>query len=349
VAKLAGFWLVLNYKCNNRCTHCYAETTHFEDVAMPFKLASDAIELMAENGTPECLLIGGEPTLYEKLPAVVEKGSSLGLKMQLVTNARKLSDRDYLHDLVSRGLTSVNASICGSSQEKHDRIAKARSFSETVKAIDNCLKIGLPLYVAMTVTKLNIDDVKATAVFLESIGVKSIGFNLCIPSIGPDGSSAKFTPHPQELAEMLDRNYFELKALKARVKFNQTIPFCLLGKEVLADLEENKTLCQSCQCHMFDGNRLVFDPRGYLLPCTHWVDLYIDKIWTKETGFAHRDHFLDYWTDSNCNPERFREKLWVYPSQKCQECEYWGPCVGGCPLFRTSFEPDTYIKKALTA
>lgn len=71
--RLGTFWLSLNYSCNNRCAGCYAGNSDFVDNPMSLDLALQIAKIMSDLHAHDCLLIGGEPTMYKHLEEFIQK------------------------------------------------------------------------------------------------------------------------------------------------------------------------------------------------------------------------------------------------------------------------------------
>ena len=68
-----------------------------------------------ELGIPHIVFTGGEPTLRDDLPELIAHAEKNGQITGLNTNARRLSDPDYVEQLVEAGLDHVQITV-----ESHD-------------------------------------------------------------------------------------------------------------------------------------------------------------------------------------------------------------------------------------
>ncbi len=81
--------LALTYHCNNRCIHCYNESSRakIELTTSEWKRVLDQVWNL---GIPHVVFTGGEPTLKNDLPELIAYAEQLGLITGLNTNGRRL-------------------------------------------------------------------------------------------------------------------------------------------------------------------------------------------------------------------------------------------------------------------
>src|SRR2546430_1591085 len=73
-------WLEVTGKCNLRCVHCYADSgpqRHLHE-HMSQEDWQDALDQAATLGCRAVQFIGGEPTMYPALPALIRRARELG-------------------------------------------------------------------------------------------------------------------------------------------------------------------------------------------------------------------------------------------------------------------------------
>ena len=138
---ISTFWLVLGYACNNRCWHCYAAPSGFSRKWMDTVFAKEVMSTMKTGDAKTCLLIGGEPTLYPHLIEIVSFGSKIELKMVIVSNGRRLKNKDFAIRLFQNGLDRAVISLEGANTETHNAATGRRSFNETVQAFRTVPKL----------------------------------------------------------------------------------------------------------------------------------------------------------------------------------------------------------------
>jgi len=342
--QIKTFWLVLNYQCNNRCNGCYAHDTEFQGKPMDFNLAVKISEMLKLLGAKDCLLIGGEPTLYRELDSLIKVGSATGIAYKLVTNGRKLKDKDYFQRLVEAGLAHVSISIEGSTSEIHNQITGVNSFRDTMSAISNAVKINISFNTLLTISSQNFFEIVPLTKMLSEMGVKNILFNIGLPSPGLGCQTVEhndFVVPPQKVADIISDSYRELKTLGIKVKFFATIPLCLFSEELLNKMIEDDFITDGIHCHIYYGTGVVFEPNGNVLPCTHFVKRPLFNIFKEKIETV--DDFCRVWYSERGMHGSFQKAIWKYPCQNCKTCKYWGKCIGGCPFLWAMYNPQTVL------
>src|SRR5215213_8630073 len=122
------------YGCNLKCEMC----NHWRETREPPVSAerfSEIIRELGELGTRKIHISGGEPMLRPQIPAFVELGSSLGIKVTMTTNGT-LIDKAKAKRLVEGGLRGVNISIDSPLRKMHEKIRGVEgSYKLTTRAV----------------------------------------------------------------------------------------------------------------------------------------------------------------------------------------------------------------------
>ena len=98
--------LALTYRCNNACAHCYnARPRNYPEIST--EEWKQILDRLWELGIPHVVFTGGEPTMRPDLVELVAHAEKNGQITGLNTNARRLSNPDFLNQLVQAGLDHV--------------------------------------------------------------------------------------------------------------------------------------------------------------------------------------------------------------------------------------------------
>jgi len=310
---------------------------------MELSYARQIIQSMSKIGARHCTLIGGEPTLYRQLKPILEICTESKTKTVMISNGRKLKSQNFLNSLQSAGLKQIAVSIEGAIAKTHNLITGRSSFNETISGIKNSLAQKMLSNTITTISKLNQGEIFEVACLLHDLGVEDILYNLALPAISGSKIDIDNVLEPSQYAEIISATYLQAKAVKIKVKFITTIPLCLFQESLLKNMMHDKAL--NIGCHMYHGQRLVFSPNGDILPCTHYTDFPLLNARSADGNFLYHDNFLTVWEPEDSVANKFRKKIWRYPSKNCNGCKYWSYCIGGCPLFWTSFDPRRFIGK----
>lgn len=128
-----------NSYCNNGCLFCSdVRWTSPTPLDVLDKNALEDLRRMRGKVT-KVLFSAGEPTLNEKLVDYIDLAKKYGYKeIGLITNGRKLKDKEYAESLFRVGLNEINVSLHGSKKEIHDKITRVPgSFEETFLGLCN--------------------------------------------------------------------------------------------------------------------------------------------------------------------------------------------------------------------
>lgn len=158
-------YIQVTRECNQNCVFCSnppSGRTVTLDKAKSF--VDDYVKRVYDG----VILTGGEPTLFEDLPRLIEYCREKGLAVRMITNGQKIADKDYLFSLKESGLDHLHLSIYSCRKEIQDRLSlNPGSFGNIKKALDNLGEMGGIAVDANTViSKANADHLSETAEWL---------------------------------------------------------------------------------------------------------------------------------------------------------------------------------------
>jgi len=150
------------YECNNECLICMLAPVKGKLPSVSFEMFRKLIMQIINDGRYRNLILSGaEVTTFEPLLKYVQFAASLGWfkKIQIQTNGRRLSDRDYLKSLVHAGVNEFFVSIQGQ-EEVHDLISRRPgSYRETLEGIHNLESLRVNFITNTVLTRLNYHQV----------------------------------------------------------------------------------------------------------------------------------------------------------------------------------------------
>lgn len=149
------------FGCNNNCGICMLPSPKTKLPPIGFDRFRQVVSSIARNESYDKLILSGaEVTTHAELFQYIQFAASLGWfrKIQLQTNGRKLSDKDYLRQLIDCGVNEFFVSIHG--REKiHDIMAgDPGAFRETARGIRNLEAFDVNVISNTVLTKTNLDD-----------------------------------------------------------------------------------------------------------------------------------------------------------------------------------------------
>ena len=131
----SGYVVEITDRCNLQCPHCYQEPDNAkQDVAIDFLI--DQIANYPADGQP-ITLAGAEPTMRPDLCEIVTRIRALGRDVNILTNGLKLSDLDYVKELLAAGCEFVTVGL------NHPDYQGASVHRKQLKGIANCTTAGM--------------------------------------------------------------------------------------------------------------------------------------------------------------------------------------------------------------
>jgi len=332
-------WIVITYKCNSKCFHCYADNTNNNSV-----IESDTIEnichLLSYNYFNKVILIGGEPTLYADICNLINDLRHYCSEVSIVTNGKYFNSKEYISSLLNSGLTSVDISI-GNEINYFETPSK---MNEQQMSVKNALDLlgDENVSAIITIGNINVDSILTIIKMLERVGLKKLAVNLVIPTIKNPKRVSEISCSLSEIANKYKLVYdYICGNTNITPLFYMNIPLCLFDEKFLAEVFSKGHAVSGC--HVISGDGLVIDPFGNILPCTHWVDTPSFNIDKSFDLINTKDKFEHFWCFEK--PRSIAEDLCKYRSEKCIDCHLYGAvCLCGCPLLWLAYSPHEEIK-----
>ncbi len=196
--------IVLTYKCNLNCSVCFANAN--EVAVRDFEME----DLEKTKDYKLVFLTGGEPTVLENLPQIIETMKANGQKPVVLSNGIKLTNIDYLQKLKKAGLRYVRLQFDTLKSEDIKYFRGKNLLKTKLRAIRNMEKIGLPISLCVVVIKRNIKDLKSLFRFiLKHPTIKVVSLN-------PMRRAGRFDENDFVSASMIIREVSEILDIKKK-------------------------------------------------------------------------------------------------------------------------------------
>lgn len=176
----AVYW-DLSGRCNARCLYCSAQHArrHGPPADAPLETVLGALHRLRAAGAGTVVLLGGEPTLRDDLPAIVREALRCGLEVGVATNGQVLPS--HMRDaLLEAGRISINVSLDSASAAENDAVRgdgyHARAVATLRALLEARRETGAPARVTIqaTVTRENLEHLEESLLRLTDLGVDTI-------------------------------------------------------------------------------------------------------------------------------------------------------------------------------
>jgi 7,8-dihydro-6-hydroxymethylpterin dimethyltransferase len=156
-------------RCNLRCPVCFVSAGPAPTDPSMDTLRSMLEAALAQTGSDTAIQItGGEPTVREELPEIVQMGLEVGLNwIEINTNGLRIArEPGYVERLRDSGICSIYLQFDGLSDDVYQIIRGEALLSTKLAAIERCREAGVRVVLAMAVVRgVNDDQVGAVVDF----------------------------------------------------------------------------------------------------------------------------------------------------------------------------------------
>ena len=302
--------LALTFRCTNNCIHCYAGGPH-ETAELNTTQWKEVIDRLSQIGIFILTFTGGEPTLREDLPELLQYAQNKGMVTGLITNGRKLKDEDYVKTLEKAGLDFAQVTLESHNPKTHDLMTAAKgSWKETVAGIKNAVRSQIYVTTNTTLSKYNAPEFLKTIDYIKELNVAAFGCNSLIYSGKANAISQEFALPIEALKELLPKIRDKAQLLNLKFLWYTPTQYCRFDPVQLG------LGVKSCTAAMIN---MCVGPNGDAYPCQSYFE---------SLGNILVDKWEQIWNHPLAVKIRNRE----YVEPKCKDCPQLQVCGGGCPL-----------------
>jgi MoaA/NifB/PqqE/SkfB family radical SAM enzyme len=224
----------IGWGCNNNCLFCTEKTSRIN--ASKNKMLSKDMAVLAEdllkarkNGAEHLTLLGGEPTIHQEFLSIISLAKGMGYKEIFVTtNGRMFEDIELLKKAKAAGMSELCFSIHGSNPEIHQSLTMAKgSFKQAVQALENALKIGIPVMTNTVINKKNYKDLPALAKMLSRLDITQSTFSFIQPYGDENYPYNKLIPKISDIMPYVLETIKVYESNNKKIRIN-SIPMCIL-------------------------------------------------------------------------------------------------------------------------
>ena len=328
-------WLTTNRSCNNHCEWCYAKKTLNSTSIMEIGKAKLAVDELERRNVKRIVLIGGEPTIYPFFFDLVSYIRSKGIEVGVPTNGRRFKELEFAKEAKKVDITNVDISIKAVDEQNYYKYTKAHGLNEMIEGYNNLKKIGVNVTTSFVITSNNQKEFDSLVEFLKKNQISDICFQFVKPVLSLE--TTEEIMRIDEMGKFTKYIYESMKNTKINYGIEISFPICLIEPQIFEKLVLEHRI-SNC-CHVPKETGINFDENFRVIPCNHFAEFPFSN---KPITWKSQDS-LDYLLESKIVRE-FREKSRSYPTIKCQSCEKWNFCGGGCFTRWLTINPNDYIK-----
>ena len=188
-------------RCNLTCTHCYSSSGPTARTELGLDTVLRLVDDAAALGYGQLSVSGGEPLLYDALPALLARARRRGLVTSLVTNGLLLTTRRW--DDVRR-LTDVVAVSVDGAEREHDLVrGRQGAYRRTVAGLAALHARGTAYALTTTLTRSNADGLESVVRLAARHGAAAVQVQPLVAIGRAAGSSLDHRPDAVELLAAL--------------------------------------------------------------------------------------------------------------------------------------------------
>jgi len=251
--------------CNAKCKFCIVyDKLNRPELNMSDEQVYETLRQSRAGGSTEVGYSGGEPSIDPRIVDFVRYAKQLGFTHQSMnTNGIKFKQKKFCEDIIDAGLTSIDISIHGHTDELHDGLVVKRGALAAIReACVNLRELGrtrrFHLSATIVIARDNHQHLRDICVFLDSIGITHKRLKYAYEgNMSHDMIIDQVAPY-QEVVPSIQDALSYLATQKWGFCITH-IPMCLLGEHVAfsQDFERRNAVM------MFDNHKVYGDPGHY--------------------------------------------------------------------------------------
>ena len=176
----------LTHHCNFRCQHCYIPDFGVPD-GLPTERVLTLLDELAELGTMNLTLTGGEVLLRGDWYEIGRCARNLGFTLRLLTNGASINEATA--DRMQSLFCSVEISFYAAEESVFDEVTQRKgSYQRTLRGIELLRERDIAVTLKTPVMSLNLPQITAIRAYAAKVGAQSMTFATIFPK--KDGDPA---------------------------------------------------------------------------------------------------------------------------------------------------------------
>jgi radical SAM protein with 4Fe4S-binding SPASM domain len=305
--------LGLTYKCNLKCSHCYALYKR-ENPELSSPEVKDLLRKLYDIGSCRIVYSHGENLIRKDFFDIAFFAYSLSYYQTLMTNGFYIYNRSIAKKIKDAGVKKVLVSIDSADPKKHDERRGCKgAYENALNAVEYLMQENIPTVgFSTTIDRWNYDQLDEIVALAKKLGVASLSFmqnRYNLPSKFEDNNSMQYEKICEKLFKLIIYNI-------GVIDIYTHDPFML--NFLTGDFEKKiaeKIICDN-SCHV-GLSKVSIDPVGNVTGCNFIAE---------SIGNIRNDCIARIW-------EKLVNKYNTALDKPCTSCAYLNVCSGGCKAF----------------
>lgn len=249
-----------NWKCNNKCLHCYAAGQKLSgENELSTRGWKQVIDKMYDAYVTQITFTGGEPTLRKDLPELVKHARYFVTRVN--TNGILLS-KELCQQLADAELDSIQVTLYSAKSNLHNMLVGNSSWHKTIQGIKNAVEAGLSVSINTPLCSIN-RGYEETLELIHSLGIRYVSCSSIITTGNALNSTSEDTQLTEaELVSILQKATAYCEEKEMELSF--TSPGWVKS-ETLQAMHLKTPTCGACLSNM------AITPNGKVVPCQSWL------------------------------------------------------------------------------
>ncbi|RLB50709.1 MAG: heme biosynthesis protein [Deltaproteobacteria bacterium] len=193
----------LTLTCDHACTHCGSRAGVARENELTTAEALDVVEELADLGTGEVVLIGGEAYLHPGFLEVARALTAADVNVIVTTGGRGVT-AELAVAMADAGVRRVSVSIDGL-EEAHDQMrARKGSYQDCLTALANVRAAGITATANTVLNRSNMGDLEGLYEVLRDAGVRSWQVQITSP-LGRAADRTAMLLQPYDFLDLVPR------------------------------------------------------------------------------------------------------------------------------------------------
>lgn len=326
-----GIQFSITGRCNYKCKHCFMSAPHAKYDEMSLEDCIKVINKLNECGIRNIQITGGEPLAHPKFKEIIKELSKQGIHLTtLYTNGLLL--KQDIYDLFKEYNQHPKIQISFDGIGYHDWLRGVENAEKyAIDAIKLCIENNFECEVAMVVFKDNIDSLRETVKYLDSLGVS----NIRVSSIFDQGEWLAYAnEHGISIEEVYDK-YLEYiphylnDRIHADISLGGLFRYNAKSKKVFSTFENKCNLDNENKYYLCKSLKESFyiTSTGKILPCATMMSTIVEENALNILNDDLKDIINSSYLYDIANK---KAKDFLENNEKCNKCKYKYDCLGGC-------------------